>query len=198
MSIFTKKKYLKVSDEKLMQKIQLGDSVAFDVLYERYSKRLLIFFFKAFGGDEQKAQDFLQDIFLKIIEKAGLFNPEKNFATWIFTIAYNLTKNEYRRMDVRKIMDYETGLEKFPEASVAGDFKDVDSKIDHINFQKALFDELKLVGEDHRLTFLLRFQQNHSIREISEIMNCSEGTVKSRLFYTTKKLAQKLNAYNPY
>ena len=73
-----------------------------------------------------------------------------------------------------------------------------DQILDQKDFKDKLFAEVEKFDEDHRSAFLLRYQQNFGVKEISEILGCPEGTVKSRLFYTTKKLAEKLKAYNPY
>lgn len=66
-------------------------------MYDRYSPRMYRFFFRMLWRDAGKAEDFTQEIFLKIIEKPQLFDPERNFKTWIYTLASNLCKNEYRR-----------------------------------------------------------------------------------------------------
>ena len=196
MAIF-KHKYKNLSDEKLMEFIQQKDTSAFDELYRRYSQRLLLYFYRTLGGDQDKAQDFLQDIFIKIVEKPELFDSHKSFSTWIFAVAYNLCKNEYRRLGVREIIETNPNMDQ-----VLQDFESehhpTEKKVDQKIFQKALFDELGKIDDGHRNAFLLRYQQNLSIKEICEILGCSEGTVKSRLFYTTKKLAFKLQAFNPY
>jgi RNA polymerase sigma-70 factor (ECF subfamily) len=196
MGIF-KNKYKKFSDEKLMGCIQRGGTSAFNELYNRYSKRLLFYFFRELGGDEEKAQDFLQDTFLKIVEKPDLFRTEKKFSTWIFTVAYNLCKNEYRRMEVREIVENDANIDEVSQ-SFQGEYHPAEQKVDQKIFEQALFDELKKLDDGHRSAFLLRYQQNFSIKEIAEILGCSQGTVKSRLFYTTQKLAAKLKAFNPY
>jgi RNA polymerase sigma-70 factor (ECF subfamily) len=196
MAIF-RNKYKTSSDEKLMEYIQTGDTSAFNELYERYSKRLLSYFFRELGGDEGKAQDFLQDIFLKIVEKPRLFDAEKNFSTWIFTVAYNMCKNEYRRLQVRQIVETSPDMDEvFHDCE--GEYHPSEKKVDQKTFEKALSTELDKLDDGHRTAFLLRHQQNLSIREIGEILGCSEGTVKSRLFYTTQKLAAQLKAFNPY
>lgn len=188
------KKYGSLSDEQLMRMIQQGKTVAFNELYNRYSKRLLHFFYRNLGGYEEIAQDFLQEIFLKVIEKSKLFHPERNFSTWIFSLAYNLCKNEYRRKDVRKIV---TNSENIDSITFEGnDYHCVEKEIDLSIFKNALFEKLKQLSIDHRTTFLLRFQQNYSIKEISKVLDCSEGTVKSRLFYSIKKLSTQLKDYN--
>src|ERR1700712_473931 len=87
-----------------------GKEKAFTELYERYSKKMLYFFYQRLYQDKQKAQDFLQDLFLKILEKPQLFNADKKFKTWIYTLAANMCKNEYRKDAVRGIkVDEEVG-----------------------------------------------------------------------------------------
>jgi len=180
-----------------MEFIQQKNTSAFDELYGRYSQRLLLYFYRTLGGDEDKAQDFLQEIFLKIVEKPGLFDSKRSFSTWIFTVAYNLCKNEYRRLGVREIIESNANMDQ-----VSPDFETehhpTEQKVDQKIFQEALFDELEKIDDGHRSAFILRYQQNLSIKEIGEILGCSEGTIKSRLYYTTKKLAVKLKAFNPH
>jgi RNA polymerase sigma-70 factor (ECF subfamily) len=190
-------KYKRYSDEKLMGYIQRGDTSAFNELYDRYSRRLLSYFFRELGGDEGKAQDFLQEIFLKIVEKPGLFHTERSFSTWIFTVAYNMCKNEYRRLQVREIVENSPHMDEVLQ-DCESEYHPSEKRVDQKTFERALSTELDKLDDGHRTAFLLRHQQNLSIREIGEILGCSEGTVKSRLFYTTQKLAAKLKAFNPY
>ena len=196
MAIF-KNRYKNSSDEKLMKYIQKGDVSAFNVLYDRYSQCLLFYFHRMLGGDQDKAQDFLQEIFLKIVEKPELFHPEKRFSTWIFTVAYNLCKNEYRHLEKRKEVENRSEMNVMPKNYLRNN-PQPDQILDQKDFKDKLFAEVEKFDEDHRSVFLLRYQQNFGLKEISEILGCPEGTVKSRLFYTTKKLAEKLKAYNPY
>lgn len=183
------------NDEVLMANIAEGDTSSFDILYGRYSKRLLSYFYRMLGGCEQKAQDFLQDIFIKVVEKPKRFDGA-NFSTWIFTIAHNMCKNEYRRLHVRReaaelgyVADIFT-----PPAPISDQ---IDRLLDDEAFSVALCDALQEIPQAQRQIFLLRYQQHFSLKEISEIANCSEGTVKSRLYYTIRKLARKLDVYNP-
>jgi RNA polymerase sigma-70 factor (ECF subfamily) len=196
MVIF-KNKYKKFSDEELMGCIQRGDTSAFDELYNRYSRRLLFYFFRELGGDQEKAQDFLQEIFFKIVDKPGLFHTEKKFSTWIFTVAFNMCKNEYRRLEVREIVENNVNMDEALQG-LESEYHPAEQNVDQKVFKHALFEELEKFDDGHRSVFLLRYQQNFSIKEIGEIFGCSEGTVKSRLFYTTQKLAAKLKAFNPY
>lgn len=188
-------KYKEFGDEKLMECVQRGDTSAFNELYNRYSKRLLFYFFRELGGDQEKAQDFLQDIFLKIVEKPDLFCTERRFSTWIFAVAYNMCKNEYRRVGVESVVDSTANMDGMSQ-DIDSDYHQLERNMDQKTFESALIAELEKFDDGHRSAFLLRFQENLSIKEIGEILGCSEGTVKSRLFYTTQKLATKLKAFN--
>ncbi len=85
-----------------MVALNTQDTAAFDELYERYSTRLLHYFYRMLGKETEKAQDFLQDLLLKIVEKPHLFDTRQRFSTWVYTIASNMCKNEYRRLQVRQ------------------------------------------------------------------------------------------------
>ncbi len=179
-----------------MESIQQGDTAAFDELYQRYSQRLLYYFCRMLGGDEKKAQDFLQDLFLKIIERPEQFISKHRFTSWIFTIAHNMCKNEYRHLDVRKIVENDVNLDSISSGFENG-CKQIEQNVDQKIFENHLLKELMRMNPDYQTTFLLRFQENLSIKEISEILECSEGTVKSRLFNTTRKLMNQLKEFNP-
>ncbi len=189
-------KYEKSSDETIVKLISKGNIPAFDELYRRYSKRLLYYFYRMLGGDEDIAQDFLQDIFLKLVEKSASLNVVQNFSSWIFTIAFNMCKNEYRSKKVRDIFDKNIDLDSFTIHRQNDPFSE-EKKLDQEFFESAILAELDKLDEMRRSTFLLKYQENFTIKEISKILGCSEGTTKSRLFYTTKKLADRLHFFSP-
>jgi RNA polymerase sigma-70 factor, ECF subfamily len=192
MSLF-KTSYESDSDEKLMSRIIRGDSKSFGVLYDRHSGALYRYFHRMLWKDKEKAEDFVQDFFVKIIKSPDAFDPARKFSTWMYSVAHNMCKNEYRRMEIRKPV--QIGNEGALPHGDHGDSFGV--RIDRKAFMRRLFDELDQLDENHRTTFLLRYEQNFSIREVSEVLNCSEGTVKSRLFYTLRKLSGKLEEFTP-
>lgn len=73
----------------------------------------------------------------------------------------------------------------------------IDDEMDRVQFKTQLWREICQFDADQRNTFLLRFQENFSIKEISQILSCPAGTVKSRLYYITQKLAIKLKDFDP-
>lgn len=180
------------SDEVLMAAVAEGHTEAFDLLYERYSQKMLHYFYRMLNQEEERAQDMLQDLFMKLVEKPHLYDPSKRFSTWIFAIASNMVKNEYRSRQVRRIM---TRPGDMSQVKVA-----IPSSEEHLHekaFGEELLRALDQLSENHRETFVLRYQEELPIREISEIMRCSEGTVKSRIFYALRKLSTHLQAFHP-
>lgn len=169
-----------------------GDVPAFDELYRRYHRRLHVYFLRMLQGDADLADDFLQDLFLKVVEKPQLFAPDRSLKTWLYTLATNLCRNEYRRRGIRN----EVSDEQISEADVA-EPEQLSTAFDTARFHEALEHMLTRLDEVQRITFSLRFQEELSIKEIAQILDCAEGTVKSRLFYTLQKLNRHLHAYNP-
>jgi len=164
---------------------------AFDELYSRYSKPLLNFLFRMLHRDREKAEDMLHDLFLKIIEKPESFDNSKKFSTWFYTLASNMIKNEYRKQQIRN---------EFISNSIIGEFNGFDfngERIDKDIFADRLATELNNVDIDTKTIFNLRFIEEMTIKEIAEIFDCPEGTIKSRLFYLTKKLSIKLAPLKP-
>lgn len=180
------------TDEELMEAISNGSQKAFGILYDRWSKIMLNYFYKMLWQDREKAEDFMQDLFTKIIHKPYLFNTTKSFKTWIYSVANNMCKNEYRKQDVRK----GTNNNLNENISVAGT-DSPDKQHDFNQFNERLKEELNELSDKHRKVFIMRFKQNLSIKEIAEIMQTSEGTIKSRIFYTLKQLSENLKEFNP-
>ncbi|MBN1464920.1 sigma-70 family RNA polymerase sigma factor [candidate division KSB1 bacterium] len=177
-----------------MRALQSADTRALEVLYDRYSERLLNYFYRMLG-DKDTAHDMLQDLFLKLIDKPHLFNPEKRFVTWIYKIASNMCKNEYRRRDIRK-MERPLSESDAPLDS-ATTIKKPDESYDLNSFSESVYAKLASLDEEKQNTFILRFQQQLSIKEIGAVLDCPQGTIKSRLFYTIRTLADELYEYNP-
>lgn len=189
----TAKSYTDQADEQLMQLITHGNQGAFTELYDRYSSLMLNYFYRMLWKDREKSEDFMQDLFMKIANKPQLYDPCRPFKTWIYSVANNMCKNEYRKQEVRK--NTSSGLDE--SWNVKSENRDQISEVDDGIFSARLKEELNKLDEKQRTTFVLRFQEEMSIKEIAEIFDCSEGTVKSRIFYTLKKLSAGLEEFNP-
>ncbi len=191
MKLFSKK-YADFSDEDLMIALSKGDKRAFDCLYERYSAPMIGYFMRLLWRDREKAEDFIHDLFAKLINKPELFDTTRSFKTWIYSVASNMCKNEYKKQEVRK--NTRNGLDESYQGQAAND---VASEVQDKFFAEAFEEKLKGLEDKHKEVFSLRHFDGLSIKEIAEVTNANEGTVKSRLFYATKYLAKGLEEFNP-
>ncbi|MFK7784517.1 MAG: RNA polymerase sigma factor [Crocinitomicaceae bacterium] len=175
-----------------MKHVKGGKNLAFEELFNRYSQKMLFYFYNRLYQDHEKAQDFVQDLFLRLIEKSETFDESKKFSSWFYAIAFNMCKNEYRRNESSiKVDDYD--IEGIMEASL---FRSFSSEYDLELFKEQLEKELNGMSEKHSSVFRLRYEESLSIYAISQLLDCSEGTVKSRLFYAARKLSDKLQLFN--
>ena len=184
--------YKTLSDEELMIRVVRGDKRAFDMIYTRHSAALMRYFHRMLWRDKEKAEDFVQDFFMKIIKQPSSFDTQRKFTTWMYSVANNMCKNEYRKMEIRKPVEFESVSGMLPGENV-----EAGKRIDRKAFMNSLGAELEKLDEGQRSVFVLRFEENLSIKEIGDILDISEGTVKSRLFYTLRKLSDKLKVYAP-
>lgn len=171
-----------LTDEQLMELFRLEKdgqgAIAFDHLYNRYAKKMVNYFYYSLWKDYEKAQDFLHDLFLKIIQSKDKFNKNNSFQAWIYRIASNMCKNEFRNNKID---------EKY-QAHVLHTKSIVDNDQQEKKDLQRYINSLK---HEQRSLIVLRFKFNLSIREIAEIYECPEGTIKSRLFSATKELSTK-------
>lgn len=188
-----KPQYKTMTDESLMISIAKGDKRAFNELYERYSGPLLGYFMRMLWKDREKAEDFVHDLFAKIVRKPELFDPSRKFKTWVYSVANNMCKNEYKKQEVRK--NTSSGLDG--HYALSDSSANVEKEVHESRFKEMLDMNLEELDVKHKEVFEMRHIQGLAIKEIAEILEISDGTVKSRLFYATKYLAEKLKEYNP-
>ncbi len=172
--------------------IEVADknSAAFSELYDRYADRLVNYFYRMLRKDREKAEDFMQELFTKIISKPELYQKGKSVQTYLFSIANNMCKNEYRSHEVRA-----RAAEELRHTNQHFEQENSTQSLDKEAFELALSDALAALDESKRSTFEMRYHQDMSIKEIAQVFDCSEGTIKSRLFYTLKHLNQELKAF---
>lgn len=168
-----------------MQLIVGGDQAAFSELYLRYKGRMYYYFYRMLGNSTEMANDFLQELFMKLIEKPESYNPAFSFSTWLYSMANNMCKNEYRRQGIRQ--EYNATEAKYSPVDV---MHEPGLEVEQV--LEKIFQTLDLLGEEHRSAFLLHYREGFSVKEVAEILDLAEGTVKSRLFYARKLLAGKL------
>ena len=174
-------KLRELSDEELILEFQKNNTEdAFNILVQRYKNPLTNFVFR-FLGDYEACNDVVQETMIKVYRYKDSYSSVAKFSTWIYTIAGNLARTEYkrqRRQNIFSINDYgdEHQTYDLPDESYRPDVI-TDSGIKDEIVQKALMK----VKETYREAVILRDIQGLSYEEISEILGVNEGTVKSRI-----------------
>lgn len=160
-----------------------GDGTAFPALVQRYRTRLLAFVYRMIG-DAERAEDLVQETFVRVHRHLHRFDPNRKFSTWIYTIASNLAKNELRNRSRSPLV--------FPESSKAPgvdvrplEAEDWHQTPDRLYRQRRLYRLVRDVAaelpEHQRKVFVLRELEGMSYEEIARETNTNLGTVKSRL-----------------
>lgn len=174
------------TDEELLPLVAGKVAGAFDELYHRYGQKMFGYFFRMLWKDKEKAEDNVQELFLKVINHAKDFETGRSFSTWLYSIAHNMCKNEYRKQEVRM---------KHAKTVITETTTPKEKNLDLQKFRVAVANCIGRLDEDKRSLFVLRFQEQLSVPQISSIMNIPEGTIKSRLFYLLKEMKNELQEF---
>ena len=176
------------TDEQLMQRAARGSDRAFEELYNRHARRLQGFFARRLDSDSDLAADFMHDTFLRLYDARERYREGQNVRAWIYTIAYNLIKNHYRKPHPQPLSQGE-GSEHIDEGT------DVEVELDEAVFHDALRDVLHRLPQPQAMLFSLHYEEELTIPQIAQITALPEGTVKSRLHKTMNTIKQQLKQY---
>jgi len=154
-------------------------------------------------ADSADAADTTQEVFLKVFRGMGHFHGESSLKTWIYRIAIHEASNRRRWWFRHKA--HETPMEAMTSSNEEGGLAIKDTLVDegqspfenaaHEEVRARVEEELRKVPEPYRTTIVLRDLEEMSYEEISEIMNVTLGTVKSRLTRGREALRQRLASY---
>jgi RNA polymerase sigma-70 factor (ECF subfamily) len=174
-----------LDDTDLVTTFLKSEERAFDVLVERYQTRLLNFIYRTVG-DRERAEDLVQEVFVRVYRHLARFDRSKKFSTWIYTIASNLAKNELRNRSRNPLVFFQSLTKGFAgEEERPVEFEDPRSRPDDLFHKRHLREvvdkSVSLLPAHHREVFVLRELEGKSYEEIAEITHCNLGTVKSRL-----------------
>ncbi len=177
-----------LADEDLFRRYQEGDERAFRLIVDRYEPSIKGFLHKRLK-DEERVQDLTQDTFLRVHRARERYDASRKFSTWIYTIASNLLKNEYRNRSRRRETTF-TDLRRdgSPQGSASrpiefeADRPDPEHLAYRSELREAIRDAIERMDEHHRVPFVMREVEDRTYEEISDAIGVPVGTVKSRLF----------------
>jgi RNA polymerase sigma-70 factor, ECF subfamily len=174
----------KRTETDLLAECRNGSRKAFESLYQTNQKRVYSVALNFFGGNREMAEDVTQQVFLKIFNKIGDFRAEAEFTTWLYRITVNACLDEQRKTS-----------RFFSIENFFGEFrikKTPDEKFERREVSGEVQQAIATLKPKFRLPILLKYVENLSYQEIAKVLDCSIGTVASRLNRGHKMLAQKL------
>lgn len=135
--------------------------------------------------DEQKAEDAFQEVFIKVFNKYGSFKGESSEKTWIIRITINVCKDMLRSSWFRRVLLTD-------EIRPQNGGSNIEDKVIKNDENRLLFNAVISLPTNQKDVIILYYYQNYSTKEICEILNIAEGTVRSRLHRARKILKSKL------
>jgi len=180
----------KIPDEELMFHLARGNDYALEVLVKRYELKIINFVYRMVGDFDQ-AEDIAQEVFIRVYRHRERYRPIAKFSTWLYTIATNLAKSELRRRSIFNPISLTLLKGERPSSSKKGP--------ENALLEKELGEKIQegigRLKANYRVPLVLRDVEGLSYEEISEIVGCPLGTVKSRINRARLRLREMLNDY---
>lgn len=191
-AISTENGFLAEADFDLVIRAREGDLSAYGTLVERHQRAVYAVVSRMISSRDD-IDDLVQDVFVLAYKSIGSFRGQSAFNTWLHTIAVNTTIKYLRKIKSRpsvSIDDPETGIERTLEASEGSRPPAIAEEQER---KLAIRKAVEQLPEKHRTVVALHYFDDYSCEEISKILNCSVGTVWSRLHYACRKLRGQLD-----
>ena len=173
----------------LVELSKKGDQQAIAQLYEQTSRRAY-YLAKQLVKDEDQAQDIVQDAYVKVFTNLPLLEQVENFQGWLNTIVVNRSKDYLKK---KKPMLFSQMVSEEDEGSEL-DFEDEggyfspDQKVDYAETKRLIQGMIDRLPQEQRMAIVLFYLEEMPVKQIARVMECSEGTVKSRLNYGRKAI----------
>ncbi len=181
------------TDQQLVDRVLSGNKNAFNLLVLRYQHRVAALIGR-FVHDPQEAEDVCQEAFIKAYRALPLFRGESAFYTWLYRIAVNTAKNylvsRKRRPPASDVEIEEAELSDV--GTVLRDIENPEGKLASDKLKQAITAAIEDLPEDLRTAFTLREFSGLSYEDITEVMDCPVGTVRSRIFRAREAIDKKI------
>jgi len=180
-----------MEDAQLVRSVRSGDAAAFNFLVKRWQDKIHRFAYRFFA-DSDEAMEITQKTFIKVYHRIDTLDDERKFSSWIYRIANNLCLDELRRAGRRRSTSLENVLHVENREGNHSPF----SKLANKEVQMILQQALASIPDEQRTVIILKEFEGMTFREIAEVLEQPENTVKSRMYYglnALKKIFEKWN-----
>lgn len=176
-----------------IKQVKKGDQNAFGEIAEIFFNKVYHLCFRILGN-RHEAEDLAQEALMKAFVNINTFNPDLKFSTWLYRIATNLCIDRIRKKKPHFSLDAElSGTEGLTMYSqIASEAKLPESEIESLELQETIKKEIVRLPEKYRSVIILKYIKEHSLNEISEMLDLPIGTVKTRIHRGIKILRQRI------
>jgi len=188
---------MQLSDTDLIIQAQKGNQNAFEELVYRYDRNVLSITIK-YANNEDDAKDLYQEVFIRVYRSIKSFRFQSEFSTWLFRITTNVCltyksrSKEHLKVSIDKEFDDDEN-EFSTTKELVYDGSSPEEISSDANLGEIVNAAVESLSPKQKMTFVLKHYEGYKIREIAEMLNCKEGTVKKYLFDATKNLRKKLS-----
>ncbi len=176
------------SDEQLAERAKSGDHDAFEPLVARYAKPVLNFFYRSLGNLEQ-SEELWQQTFVTAWGRIITFDPERRFKPWLYGIAMNHLRNKWREIKkLPKQLNDEIPTEDRRRSKV----KRPEDEVADRETAQVIWEGVRDLSDEQRTVFILRMYHGLTYGEISAVLECPEGTAKSRMHFAAEAIRKHL------
>ena len=187
---------MSLSDNELIIQANNGNDSAFEELIYRYDKSVLSIALN-YVHNSDDAKDIYQEVFIRVHRSLKKFEMRSEFSTWLFRIATNVCLT-YRSRSKQHLQlsineDFEEDDEK-KSYELVSDNSDPGELASNTELGSLIRDAVQSLSAKQRITFTLKHYEGYKIREIAEMLNCKEGTVKKYLFDAVRNLRKNLDS----
>ncbi|HHV97234.1 MAG TPA: sigma-70 family RNA polymerase sigma factor [Clostridiaceae bacterium] len=174
---------MKTKENVLIEKSKKGDISAFEELIETYQNKVFNIAYSMLNNYED-ANDVAQEVFIRVYKSIKNFKGESSFSTWLYRITTNVCLDELRKRKNKNVVSIDEDI-PFDDGEVTRQIVDDGPTPDIIAEKKEVREivneAIGQLSEEHKTVIILRELQGLSYEEISKIINCPRGTVKSRI-----------------
>ena len=183
-------------DLHLIQEVQHGNKQAFDALVIKYQYKVFKLVAR-YINDPSEVLDVTQEAFIKAYKSLDNFRGDSSFYTWLYRIAVNTAKNHLISRGRRvPESDYEISeIEQFLSKKDVKEYSTPERTLMYDEMEHMLFDIIEDLPSDLRTSIMLREIEGLTYEEISEVMGCPVGTVRSRIFRAREAIEKKIEPY---
>ncbi len=185
-----------LNDQQLVQRVIKGDKKSFDLLVLKYQQRIVAVVGR-YGNNSDEVMDITQETFIKAYRALDRFRGDSSFYTWLYRIAINTAKN-YLVAKSRRPPDYDVDVDS--ESEAISDYlhssESPENKLLESRLEEVIKRAIARLPQDLKSAIIMREYEGLSYVDISNILECPVGTIRSRIFRARESIEKEISGFS--